>query len=56
MNPLKRLLVTIAQAVDLRDVFVACGLGAIGYGIGQIYPPAAWIVIGAVILILGIRR
>lgn len=44
-----------AGAVDLRDVFVFGGLVAIGYGINMIYPPAAWIVCGAVLFWLGVR-
>lgn len=44
------------QAVDLRDAFWVAGLAAVGYGLSQIYPPAAWIVCGAVIFWMGVRR
>ena len=44
-----------AGAVDLRDLLVFGGLAAIGYGVNMIYPPAAWIVCGAVLFWLGVR-
>ena len=63
MNPLKRLSViferarvAIVRMIDLRDVFVFGGLGAIGYGIAQLHTPSAWIVIGIAVLMLGLRR
>jgi len=46
----------IARTIDLRDVFVFCGLGAVGYGVAQIHTPSAWIVTGIVVLMLGLRR
>ena len=42
--------------IDLRDVLVFGGLAMIGNGIAAIYPPAAWIVCGAALFWLGIRR
>jgi len=46
----------LAKVLDLRDLFVFGGLGSVGYGIAQINGPAAWIVIGAVVFLLAIRR
>jgi hypothetical protein len=43
-------------ALELRDLFVFGGLGCVAYGAAQIYPPAAWIVGGATLFWLGIRR
>lgn len=42
--------------VELRDCFVFGGLGAVVYGVAQINQPAAWIVGGAALFWLGIRR
>lgn len=53
---MKKLLAKIFAAVDLRDVFVFGGLAAVGYGIAQIHVPAAWIVVGAIVFVLGVRR
>lgn len=51
---------TIARAtielIDLRDVFVFGGLAAACYGVAQLSQPAAWILGGAVFLLLGLRR
>lgn len=40
----------------LRDTLAFGGLGLVGYGVYAIYPPAAFIVIGAVLFVLGVRR
>lgn len=45
-----------ARAVDLRDIFAFGGLGCTTYGVAQYSIPAAWIVCGAVLLALGVRR
>lgn len=41
--------------IDLRDVLVFGGIGAAGYGISMIYPPAAWIFCGLALFWLGVR-
>jgi hypothetical protein len=41
---------------DLRDAFVFGGLGAVAYGLAQMYPPAAWIVPGVACFWLGVRK
>jgi hypothetical protein len=43
-------------APDLRDLLVFGGIGCAAYGAAQIYPPAAWIIAGAAIFWLGVRR
>jgi len=43
------------KLIDLRDAFAIVGLLMLGYGIAQIYPPAAWITVGTVLLALGLR-
>ena len=47
---------SLGEAIELRDVFWIAGLAAAGYGIWQIYAPAAWIVCGAAVFWLGVRR
>ena len=39
---------------DLSDIFVFAGIGAIFYGVYQIFPPAAFITAGVLIGVLGI--
>jgi hypothetical protein len=46
----------IAENIELREVLVICGLSAMSYGIAQIHAPSAWIVTGAALVILGMRR
>jgi len=46
----------LARALELRDIFVFGGLGAITYGVAQIHEPSAWIVVGAALFVLGLRR
>ncbi len=41
---------------DLRDVITFGGLGAACYGIAMLSVPAAWIVGGACLFWLGVRR
>jgi hypothetical protein len=45
-----------AAEVELRDVFVFGGLACGAIGAAQIYGPAGWIVVGAALFWLGIRR
>lgn len=45
----------LAALLDIRDVVTFGGLGMVGYGISLIYPPAAYIVCGAVLFWLGAR-
>lgn len=51
-NPIDRL----ADLVDMTDVFVFTGLGLVGYGLHQIYAPIAFVVVGAALFWLGVRR
>lgn len=49
-------LVRLARGlVGLRDAFVFGGLACLAYGISQVYPPAAWMVVGLVLMLLGLR-
>lgn len=41
--------------IDVRDVLVFGGIAAAGYGIGMVYPPAAWIFCGLAFFWLGVR-
>lgn len=44
-----------AELFDLRTTVSLGGLGMVGYGLSLIYPPAAYIVCGAVLFWLGAR-
>ena len=52
---MKNLVKKIGGTVDLRDVFTFGGLGLVGFGVFMIYPPAAYIVVGGVLFLIGIR-
>lgn len=43
------------ELFDLRTTVSLGGLGMVGYGLSLIYPPAAYIVCGAVLFWLGAR-
>ena len=53
---MKKLLAKARATVDLRDIFVFGGLAAMVYGIAQIHVPAAWIISGSALFLLGLRR
>lgn len=42
----------VGRAIDLRDTIAAAGLGCAAYGLQQIHPPTAWIVVGAALFYL----
>lgn len=48
-------LARIVPEMDMRDVLVFGGIASAGYGIGMIYPPAAWVFCGVMAFWLGIR-
>lgn len=50
---IKNLLATVGRRVDLRDWLTFGGLALVCCGTAQIYPPAAWIVGGGVLMYLG---
>lgn len=52
---LRKMIETLTGVVDLQDLFVFGGLACVGYGVAQIYAPAAWIVIGAALFWLGVK-
>jgi hypothetical protein len=41
--------------VDLTDVFVFGGLAMVFYGLWYVYQPAAWIVAGAFLVVVGMK-
>lgn len=49
------MLTKLANLIDIRDAFVFGGIAMLGYGLYQIYPPAAWIAVGGIIFLLGLR-
>jgi hypothetical protein len=53
---MKKFALSLLAAFDLRDAFVFGGIGLVGYGIGQIYAPAAPIAVGCAFFLLGIRK
>ena len=46
----------IGGVFDLRDVFVFGGLGLVSAGLHEIYPPAALVIPGALLVWMGMRR
>jgi len=52
---MRKILSKLTDLIDLRDTFVFGGLIMLGYGIAQVYPPAAWITIGGILFLLGVR-
>jgi hypothetical protein len=46
----------VAEWFELNDVFWIAGLSAVGYGVAQIYPPAAWIICGAALFWMGVKK
>ena len=46
----------LRELFDLRDLFWIAGLVAVGFGLAQMYPPAAWVVCGTALFWMGIRR
>lgn len=46
----------LESPLDIRDLFTFGGLAMVGNGTHMIYPPAAWIVVGAVLYWIGIRH
>lgn len=46
----------ILQWIDGNDLMVMVGLGIAARGIWMVHPPSAWIVVGAVVFIIGVLR
>lgn len=40
----------------LRDVFLFGGLASLAHGVAQVYAPAAWMVVGLVLMLLAFRQ
>jgi len=53
---MRPLLQKLRTGIDLRDAFAFGGLAMLGYGTHAIYPPAAWILVGGVLFLIGVRR
>jgi len=52
---MRKIISTLAGAIDLRDAFVFGGIALVGYGVHAIYPPAAFIVVGLAVFWIGVR-
>ncbi len=48
--------VAIGKAIDLADVHAYGGAALVGYGLWQVDPPIAFIVVGIFLIYLGVRR
>lgn len=46
----------IKAGFDLGDMIFLAGVGSVGYGIAQIYQPAAWIVVGGIFIIITAKK
>lgn len=44
------------ELVDIRDVHCYGGMACVAYGLWQVYQPAAWCVVGAVLFWLSVKR
>ncbi|PZN08638.1 MAG: hypothetical protein DIU69_09770 [Bacillota bacterium] len=53
MRLLRRIAVSLRGVVTLRDALFFGGLGMVAVGLREIYPPAAWIVPGLVLMWVG---
>lgn len=53
---LLRLAQPVLGAFDSRDVCTFGGLLLLGYGLAAVYSPAGWIVVGAGLFWIGVRR
>ncbi len=53
---MKKIALYLLAAFDLRDALVFGGIALVGYGLGQIYAPAAPIAVGSALFWLGIRK
>lgn len=42
--------------IGLREAFLGAGLACVARGLHMIYPPAAWIVVGLVLMLVALRR
>ncbi|MEO3386020.1 hypothetical protein [Mesorhizobium sp. CAU 1741] len=51
---LRRAATSVAAAVDARDLVLATGLVLAGYGLFEVYPPAAFIGPGCVLIYVAI--
>lgn len=52
----RKLLALVRAEIGLREVLCFGGLGCVAYGLAQVYAPAAWIVPGAALFWLGVKR
>ncbi|MBS1198146.1 MAG: hypothetical protein H6R18_1931 [Proteobacteria bacterium] len=52
---MRKIILNVLKAIDLQDVFAFGGLAMAFIGLHAIYPPAALIVIGAVLFRMGAR-
>lgn len=48
--------VAIAREVGLREALLVAGLAAVARGLNDIFPPAAWVFVGLVLMALALRR
>lgn len=46
----------VAAVFGPRELFLFGGLASLAYGVAQVYPPAAWMVVGLVLMLMALRR
>jgi hypothetical protein len=46
----------IWKRLDLWDLAVVAGGGLILFGLWELYPPARWILLGGILVVIGIRK
>lgn len=52
---MRKALFSIVAGVDLRDATALSGLALLGYGLHCVYPPACWMVVGAILIWVSVR-
>lgn len=46
----KKAAAALLKEIELREAFLFAGLAALFYGLHQVFPPLAWIVVGSILV------
>lgn len=53
---MRKFLQTLRAQAGFEDLLILAGAAGFLYGLAQYSPPAAWMVAGAALIIIGVRR
>jgi len=53
---IKKAAAAAVKEIGLREVFLFAGLASLAYGLHQVYPPAAWIAVGVLLMRLALPK